>query len=232
MHLKGLFGSALVIADPAGVKRVLVDNVANYPRGEMQLRAFRALFGEGLLGTDGDLGAGTGGSWRRPSIHAASPATARPSPAPARASYPGWDAAAEGAVVDLGADMSRLALRIIAGTMFSADTDDVIGMVADTMKDGFNFNDEFNILDILPIVGPWRMRKREARMSEMFRPLEEAINRLVAARRAAPEGAAADLLSRLTTARGESGDAALSDREIRDEVITIFIAGHRPPPRR
>jgi len=41
VHLKGLFGSALVIADPAGVKRVLVDNVANYPRGEMQLRAFR-----------------------------------------------------------------------------------------------------------------------------------------------------------------------------------------------
>ncbi len=226
VHLKGLFGSALVIADPAGVKRVLVDNVANYPRGEMQLRAFRALFGEGLLGTDGDL-------WRRhrrimaPAFDPRSVTSYGPAITRACESfYPGWDAAPEGAVVDVGADMSRLALRIIAGTMFSADTDDVIGMVADTMKDGFNFNDEFNILDILPIVGPWRMRKREARMSEMFRPLEEAINRLVAARRAAPEGAAADLLSRLTTARGESGDAALSDREIRDEVITIFIAGH------
>ena len=186
VHLKGLFGSALVIADPAGVKRVLVDNVANYPRGEMQLRAFRALFGEGLLGTDGDL-------WRRhrrimaPAFDPRSVTSYGPAITRACESfYPGWDAAAEGAVMDVGADMSRLALRIIAGTMFSADTDEVIGMVADTMKDGFNFEDEFNILDILPIVGPWRMRRREARMGEMFRPLDEAINRLVAARRAAP----------------------------------------------
>ena len=88
--LKGIFGSALVVGDPVGVKRVLVDNVANYPRGEIQLRMFRALFGEGLLGTRRrPLARGTGGSWRRPSIRAASPATARPSPAPARASIRG-----------------------------------------------------------------------------------------------------------------------------------------------
>jgi len=223
--LKGIFGSALVVSDPAGVKRVLVDNVANYPRGEMQLRMFRALFGEGLLGTDGDL-------WRRhlrimaPAFDPRSVASYGPAITRACESfYPGWDAAPEGAVMDVGADMSRLTLRIIAGTMFSADTDDVIGMVADTMKDGFPA-DDFNILDILPIIGPWRMARHEKRMAEKFRPLDAAINRLVAARREAPDGAAADLLSRLTTARGESGDAALSDREIRDEVVTIFIAGH------
>ena len=226
VHLKGLFGSALVIADPAGVKRVLVDNVANYPRGEMQLRAFRALFGEGLLGTDGDL-------WRRhrrimaPAFDPRSVTSYGPAITRACESfYPGWDAAAEGAVMDVGADMSRLALRIIAGTMFSADTDDVIGMVADTMKDGFNFNDEFNILDILPIVGPWRMtqaRGADGRDVPPARRGDQPPGRS-AARRA--DGAAADLLSRLTTARGEAGDAALSDREIRDEVVTIFIAGH------
>ena len=222
--LKGIFGSALVVSDPVGVKRVLVDNVANYPRGEMQLRMFRALFGEGLLGTDGEL-------WRRhrrimaPAFDPRSVASYGPAITRACESfYPGWDAAPEGAVMDVGSDMSRLALRIIAGTMFSADTDEVIGLVADTMKDGFD-SDEFNILDILPIVGPWRMARREKRMAEKFRPLDAAINRLIAARREAPEGAA-DLLSRLTTARGEAGDAALSDREIRDEVVTIFIAGH------
>ena len=223
--LRGLAGLALVVSDPVGVKHVLVDNVANYPKGEQQQRFFRALFGEGLLGTDGDL-------WRRhrrimaPAFDPRSVASY--GPAITRACdgfYPLWDAAPDGAVIDLGADMSRLALRIIAGTMFSADTDEVIGLVADTMKGGFDFGD-FNILDILPITGPWRMRRREARMAEKFRPLDTAINRLIAARRDAPEGAAADLLARLITARGEGGDGALSEREIRDQVVTIFIAGH------
>ena len=228
VRFRGLAGNVLVVGEPAGVKRVLVDNVANYPRGELQLRMFRALFGEGLLGTDGDL-------WRRhrrimaPAFDPRSVASYGPAIMRACESfYPGWDAAPEGAVMDVGADMSRLTLRIIAGTMFSADTDEVIGLVADTMKDGFE-PDDFNILDILPIVGPWRMRRREQRMAAKFRPLDAAINRLVAARRAAPEsasgGASADLLSRLTTARGEN-EGALSDREIRDEVVTIFIAGH------
>jgi cytochrome P450 len=70
------------------------------------------------------------------------------------------------------------------------------------------------------------MARREKRMAEKFRPLDAAINRLIAARREAPDGQAADLLGRLTTTRGEGGEGALSDREIRDEVVTIFIAGH------
>ncbi|HUO12169.1 MAG TPA: cytochrome P450, partial [Caulobacteraceae bacterium] len=223
--LKGMFGSALVVSDPVGVKRVLVDNVANYPKGELQQRFFRALFGEGLLGTDGDL-------WRRhrrimaPAFDPRSVASYGPAITRACESfYPRWDAAPDGAVIDVGSDMSQLTLRIIAGTMFSADTDEVIGLVAETMKGGFDFND-FNILDVLPIVGGWRMRRREKRMAAQFRPLDAVINRLIAARRQAPEGEAVDLLGRLITARGEAGDGALSEREIRDQVITIFIAGH------
>jgi cytochrome P450 len=221
---KNIWGSALVVADPAGVKRVLVDNVANYPRGEGQLRTFRLLFGEGLLGADGDL-------WRRhrrimaPAFDPRSVASYGPAITRACESFhPRWDAAPNGSVIDVGSDMSRLTLRIIAGTMFSADTDEVIELVTDTMKDGFDFGD-FNLLDLLPIVRGWRMRQRQQRMAAKYRPLDAAINRWIAARREDPAGASADLLSRLTNARGEGGDGALSDREIRDEVITIFIAG-------
>jgi len=225
VSLRGVTGRALVVSDPVGVKHVLVDNVANYPKTEFEQRAFRALFGDGLLSTDGEL-------WRRhrrimaPAFDPRSVASYGPAITRAcEGFYPLWDAAPDGAVMDVGADMSRLALRIIAGTMFSADTDEVIGLVADTMKGGFDFAD-FNILDILPITGPWRMRRREKDMATKFRPLDAAINRMIEARREQPEGAAVDLLSRLITARGESGDGALTEREIRDQVITIFIAGH------
>ena len=223
--LRGFFGRALVVSDPAGVKHVLVDNVANYPKTEQEQRWIRALFGDGILGTDGDL-------WRRhrrimaPAFDPRSVASYGPAITRAcETFYPQWDAAPDGAVLDVGSDMSRLTLRIIAGTMFSADTDEVIGLVADTMKEGLGFGD-FSLLDLVPIISDWRMRRREAHMAGQFRPLDAAINRLIVARRDAPEGAAADLLGRLVSARGEAGDAALSDREIRDQVITIFIAGH------
>jgi cytochrome P450 len=225
LKVNGMTGTYLVISDPAGVKRVLVDNVANYPKTAMEQRFFRALFGAGLLGTDGDL-------WRRhrrimaPAFDPRS--VAGYGPAITRACegfYARWDAAPEGGVVDVSADMSQLTLRIIAGTMFSADTDEVIDLVAATMKDGFDIS-QFNLLDILPIIGPMRMRRRERLMAEQFRPLDAAITRMIDARDAAPQDGSPDLLARLVGAREPNGDKALTAREIRDQVITIFIAGH------
>jgi cytochrome P450 len=222
---RGLAGSYVVVSDPAGVKRVLIDNVANYPKTDMEQRFFRALFGAGLLGTDGEL-------WRRhrrimaPAFDPRSVAGYGPAITRACDSfYAKWDNLPDGAEVDMAADMSALTLRIIAGTMFSADTEDVIGLVANTMQNGFDVS-QFNILDVLPITGPIRMRRREREMAEQFRPLDAAINRMIDAREKHPKGPAADLLGRLITAHDDSGDAAMTSREIRDQVITIFIAGH------
>jgi cytochrome P450 len=224
--LRTIGGSALVVSDPVGVKRVLIDNVANYPKTEMEQRFFRALFGAGLLGTDGDV-------WRRhrrimaPAFDPRSVASYGPAITRACEAFCGhWDTLAPGAQVDIGSEMSRLTLRIIGGTMFSADSDDVIDVVSDTMKNGFDIGSEFNILDVLPIVSGIRMRRREKRMATQFSPLDAAINRMIDAREKDPGGAQADLLGRLINAHDESGDVALTAREIRDQIVTIFIAGH------
>ena len=223
--IKGVSGTFVLVSDPAGVKHVLVDNVANYPKTEMERRYFTALFGAGLLGADGE-------DWRRqrrimaPAFDPRSVASY--GPAISRACdgfYAQWDAVPDGGEVDVAGDMSALTLRIIAGTMFSADTDDVIDLVAQTMKGGFDV-EQFNILDVLPITGPLRMRSRERTMAEQFRPLDAAINRMIDARQRDPQNAPADLLNRLITAHDESGDLAMTSREVRDQVITIFIAGH------
>ena len=53
---RGLLGPYLLVSDPAGVRRVLVENAANYPKSTMDLRFFTAIFGGGLLGFE--IGAG------------------------------------------------------------------------------------------------------------------------------------------------------------------------------
>src|ERR1700726_934137 len=47
-------GHVVLVADPDGVKRVLLDNVANYPKADMEKRMLGAALGEGLLVSDGE----------------------------------------------------------------------------------------------------------------------------------------------------------------------------------
>jgi cytochrome P450 len=60
----------------------------------------------------------------------------------------------------------------------------------------------------------------------VFAELDAGVHRLVAERRAAGAAAPNDLLGRLIAARDPETGAALTPREIRDQVVTIFLAGH------
>jgi len=223
------FGRFVLVNEPAGVKRVLVDNVANYPKTAMEQRFFTALFGAGLLGTDGEL-------WRRhrrimaPAFDPRSVAAYAPAmTASAAALLARWDALPDGALVEMTEEMTSLTLAIICRTMFSADSDDVVGLVGQAMKNGIDVGADFGLLDVLPVIGEARMRKREAFMAGVFAHLDEAIYRLVAAREADRGAAPNDLLGRLVAAKDTEGaqDArGLTAREVRDELLTIFIAGH------
>jgi cytochrome P450 len=65
--------------------------------------------------------------------------------------------------------------------------------------------------------------RRELRLSKLA--IDEIVGSLVAARRAKPEAARPDLLGTLLAARDESGDG-LTEREVRDHLVTLFLAGH------
>jgi cytochrome P450 len=70
------------------------------------------------------------------------------------------------------------------------------------------------------------MRRREARIATLFAPLDGAVERLTAQREAAPSAFPADLLGRLVAAKDLDTGAGMTPREVRDEVVTIFAAGH------
>jgi cytochrome P450 len=217
------FGSSVFLNDPAGIKRVLIDNVANYPKMDMENRFFRALFGDGLLSREGE-------AWRThrrimaPSFDPRSVAGYAPAMAAASAEFADeWARLDNASEIDVSEEMTRLTLEIICRSIFSTDYQEMTAISGSALarsSDAF----DFNLLDILPIIGEQRLKAREKKMAAIFASLDGAISRLIEARKADPSHR--DLLGRLVAQMDEETGAKLTPQEVRDEVLTIFVAGH------
>ncbi len=210
-------------ADPEGIKRVMLDNVANYPKLGVERRLFSAIFGQSLVTTEGE-------TWRAhrrtmaPSFSPGSVTAYLPDmAAEAEAFAPRWDQSATGEPVDVARDMTQLTLRIIARTMFSADGAAVGAVMERAVADGMAAMRP-GLGDFVPLINRLTARAREQRMSAVFAELDGAIARLIAERERT--GGGEDLLARLIAARDDETGAELSAREVRDEVLTVFLAGH------
>lgn len=222
---KSFFGNNFVVSDPAGVKRVLLDNVANYPKTEMETKMLGAVVGDGLLVSQGD-------KWKAhrrlmsPSFDFRSIVSYAPAMAGAASDHAdSWAAKGSGSIIDIAEDMTLLTLRIISETMFSADgaelgelVDGSLAMLGDAL--------DFGLLDIVPLIGPPRMKKKMDRIHQNFAEMDRTMQALIKAREANPHETPRDLLDRLIAARdGETG-VRLSNDEVRDETVIIFLAGH------
>jgi cytochrome P450 len=137
---------------------------------------------------------------------------------------------AEAAIGALGSDqvidvydwMRRLAMRIAMRALLGLDPDDggKGAVAAEKFEDALGFFGIDFALRLLRGPGsPWR--RLLAARAVLDRIVYEEIGR----RRAAPDSGARDVLSLLVGARGEGGEA-FTDREIRDQVMTLMFAGH------
>ena len=123
---------------------------------------------------------------------------------------------------DVHVDMTEITLEIVLRTLFGADNSD--GLRASQAIESFMgaFEREIRSVErLLPasIPTPGRLRIMRAR-----RDLVEILDRVVAARRAQAEPGE-DLLGRLLSAKDEDG-RGMSDEQLRDELVTLFVAGH------
>jgi cytochrome P450 len=130
-----------------------------------------------------------------------------------------------GGTRDVAREMTRLTLAIVGRTLFDADVEaeaDEIGAAMTSALELFGRSvalPYFEILDRLPLPSNRRFRRAKAR-------IDATIARLIAERRGAP-GGRTDLLSLLLSARDMEGDGGgMTDAQVRDEAITIFLAGH------
>src|ERR1700733_3572962 len=167
-------GRFVWLNDPAGIKHVLVDNVANYPKTEIERRFLVAVFGDGLLTSNGE-------TWRAhrrimaPSFDPRSVASYAPIMArEAQAFRAHWDTAPEGSIVDIAKDMTGLTLKIIAQTMFSSDSEELAALIDDAVRRAQAALD-VSLLDLAPFVSLLRSRSRERTMRRIFSGLDAAL---------------------------------------------------------
>src|SRR5262245_61362817 len=209
----------VLISHPDDIEDVLVTRNRAFKK-LFALRMNSLTFGEGLLTSEGDF-------WRRqrrlaqPAFHRARiQAYAETMVAYTERLLAGWR---DGETRDVHADMMRLTLEIVAKALFDAEAAaeaDAIGRALAVILE--SFVRRFNQLSPLPERFP---TPGNLRLQAAVRRLDRIVYRYIRARRA--EGAdRGDLLSMLIAARDEDGRGRMSDRQLRDELVTIILAGH------
>ena len=208
----------LLLSDPALITEVLVTRHRHF-RKHLALRLARPALGDGLLLSEGEL-------WQRqrqrmqPAFRAERLATyAQVMTGHAQAMLAGWR---PGQTIDLHAQMMALTSRIVTRCLFGADLggqSDEVHLAMESLTSSFKSRMDSALR--LPLFLPTPANRRFHR--GMTR-IDGVLGRIISERRAGPPQA--DLLGALLAATCPDGRPALDDRQLRDEVATLFVAGH------
>ena len=213
-----------LVSHPDWIEDVLVTSAKKFQKGVALQRAKR-LLGEGLLTSEGQAHL----RQRRtiqPLFHRQQ--VQRFADAMVKHALRWRESIQPNATIDVTSEMAALTLSIVGETLFSSnvqgDTDDVREALAAAVQSfGFVFLPGVEYLEKLPLPMFVRVRKSRER-------LDKVIHRVIADRRAggSEDPPLQDLVSMLLAARDPENpsEPGMSDEQIRDEAMTIFLAGH------
>jgi cytochrome P450 len=211
----------VLLVNPDAIRHVLVENHKNYEKSR-NYKGLRVVLGQGLVTSEGDL-------WRR-QRKLAQPAFHRERIAAfvrAMSECTGdmlarWESENVGGVMDVHKEMMRLTFRVVGRALLSRDLDGDASAIGEALTVGLHWaNDYAESLFPMPLSVPTpKNRKLKAAMHTF----DSLIQRAIDERRA--EGPKDDLLSMLLDARDEETNEAMSDQQLRDELITMVSAGH------
>ena len=209
---------ALLVSQPAHVESLLVAHNASLGKPPL-FRRNRLLFGRSLLVSDGE-------QWLRqrrlvqPAFGHQQLALAAPGIiAAAESAQESWR---DGETRDLHLDMVRLTMTTLSRALFSLEaTSDVETMVAAWREIAEALSVRFKTYEAIP---EWIPTPANRKLRHGVTQLEAVVSRLVARRRAATS-AHDDLLAMLIREH-DSGSGWMTDRLLRDEVMTFLAAGH------
>lgn len=220
-----LMGPLTLIFHPDGVRHVLQENHRNYNKDIPDYHVLSLILGKGLLTNDG-------ASWlqqRRliqPAFHRERIASFGALMTEAILSrLERWESSGcieTNTPLDLTQEMSSLTLSIVCKALFGTDLrEEVLGRVARALTIANHLLAEaFYLPGTLSLPMPQRHRLRAARGE-----LHTVVDEIISQRRSLPDQRN-DLLSLLLDARDAETGAGMTDEQVRDEVLTLLLAGH------
>ncbi len=220
IHSRFLFLHSFLVNKPDYIEHVLLTNQANYRKSDFLRRMLGPLLGEGLLISEGEV-------WRRqrriaaPAFHARRIAGFVAAMASCtEAMLARWQTMPQ--PFDVAPEMMALTLDVISRTMFSTDVSDDTAKVRHLMDVVVGLR--VSLLDLFGFP-QWLPRFQPKDFRRAIAAFDALMSRLIAERRASP-AEHDDLLGMLLAARDADTGEGLTDRQLRDEALTIFVAGH------
>ena len=220
-------GRVAVVSDPAAIRRVLLDNAANYQKDWMQRRILSAGLANGLLSAEGN-------QWKA-QRRALAPLFSRKtvlafSAAMVASAQALVDRLArhQDQVVDVAVEATRTTLDVLERTIFSDGFGRATEEIRVAMKAYFDTIGQIDPFDLLgvPAVIP---RPSRWRLRPMLRLFEDAIDTIISTRRQQiaknKPDVPRDILTFLLEARDPETGEALSEVEIRANILTFIAAG-------
>ena len=205
---------------PELVRQILVERPEKFHKARLIKRAFRPFAGEGLVTSDGAL-------WKQqrklmqPAFHHRQ--LAAYADVMVAHAVRMMDSFVDGESRDIGAEMTKLTLGIVVKSLFGADLPREASQVSRSMLvilDAANQR-----LSSVLRVPSWIPTGRNLRERRALADLDAMLQILIRTRRASGDGHD-DLLSLLLAAVDEDSGARMSDQQLRDEMMTLFLAGH------
>jgi cytochrome P450 len=213
----GLTATCLLV-NPEHIEQVLKDTDAFIKsRG---FRVLKTLLGEGLLTNEGE-------SWFR-QRRLAQPVFQQKRIAGygqimvdyTEQMLSNWESEQE---IDIHAEMMRLTLNIVMKCIFDRDVSEGeaqdVAHALDITMNWFESKRKQNF-----IVWEWFPRPENIRYRNAIARMDESIYKLIADKRQNP--GSTDLLSLLMAAKDEDDGSSMNDKQLRDEVATLMLAGH------
>jgi cytochrome P450 len=211
-----------IINHPDDVKRVLTAPSERFSKQTIDYRILSRSLGMGLVTNDGE-------SWARqrrlmqPMFHnrAINPFDG-PINSLTNALAERWARLPPGQTVALEHEMSKLTFEVVGMTLFGVDVEPYAQEINEIL-DVINISTH-ELRALLTLI-PWLPTPHNRRAKAAIERLDRIVYGLIDARRRSGERRD-DILDRLMAARDEEDGAGMSEKQIRDEVVTLLLAGH------